>query len=226
MALEWILAKVGRRLAETPAEDGLGSFLTLEDRPLPPPPAATAAAAADSDRQGNDQGGGGGGGGGGADDGVGAWGGEELWVVPAAVCDVALRENVGTELEARRAGGGGVALALEDLRAEPTEAFSWEPRPAGLGRARAEESPAVEAAAATTAGGGPGVGEHGERSTAAGGLGQGQGSGCDRGMVFGDAGAWGSEQTAMFQVREGGGSADARGGRKQADIVQVGYTAG
>lgn len=215
MALEWILAKVGRRLAETPAEDGLGSFLTLEDRPLPPPPATAAAAAAA----------------GGGDGGVGAWGGEELWVVPAAVCDVALRENVATELEARRGSGsgGGVAVALEDLRADPTEAFPWERSPAGL------ESPAA-ATGTTTAGGCSGGVEDGQRSTAAeqdreGG--RGQGSGCDRGMVFGDAGEWGSEQTAMFQVREGGQEAGGRGdggdgggggggGQNQADIAQVG----
>eukprot|EP00752_Nemacystus_decipiens_P014841 g13213.t1 len=214
VALEWILAKVGRRLAETPAEDGLGSFLALEDRPSPPPPAA-----ADADDGGGNGGGGGGGGdgrgnpqdGGGDGGGVGAWGGEELWVVPAALCDVALRENVATELEARRGSGGGMGVALEDLQADPTKAFPWEPRLEG-------------AVTGTTVVGGSGVvgtGGGGSAAGRGGAGGQGQGSGCDRGMVFGDAGKWESEQTAMFQVREGGDSAGGRGGGQHVDIVQV-----
>lgn len=110
MALEWLLAKVGLRLGETPATSGLGSFLRVDKRILPsplppllaahPPPSPPrvleneAPTAGDVLQQqdaklhsGSDE--------------VGEgeeWGGDEMSAVPPALCHIALRENIKAEL--------------------------------------------------------------------------------------------------------------------------------
>lgn len=192
VALEWLLAKVGRRLAETPAEDGLGSFLGIEDRPCSasPLPDILGEDGSGVGEAGTDGGGGGGDGAAppvGDDEGVGAWGGE-LSVVPAALCDAALRENVRWELEARQ--GGGAVVAIEDLTGDPTERLPWES--VGVEGQRPGARPAEQ--------------EQGSSRTNVG-----------RGMVFGDAGKWGAEQSTMFQITDGGGGAAGSEGESEAD---------
>lgn len=244
MALEWLLAKVGRRLSETPAEDGLGSFLSIED---------VAIVAAGTDH--------------GADtpEDDGGWGGEKLSAIPTALCDATLRANVDTELEVRRGGdyrggGGGrgeiMTKTLEELSGDPAEAFPWESRGgrgegstggAGRGdRGGGVEGPREDCSASAAAVAAA-AGSSGERAAATAEVGEDkvtapeeegrQGgartSASDRGMVFGDAGEFGSEQTTMFEIADerrgdggsGGGDGGARTGGeagKSVDVVQVG----
>lgn len=186
VALEWLLAKVGRRLAETPAEDGLGSFLGIEERPCPAPPLPDivgedgsgkgeegAAAAPVGD-----------------DEGVGAWGGDELSIVPPALCDATLRENVRSELEGRQ-GSGGSVVSIEDLTGDPTKPLPWES--IGVVGRRPGARPAAQE-------------QSGNRTNVG------------RGMVFGDAGEWGAEQSTMFQITdEGGGAAGSKGESNAGD---------
>ena len=109
MALEWLLAKVGRRLAETPAQNDLGIFLRVEDR-LSCAPSTSGDFDVGSDAIS-----------------TGAWGGGELSTVPSALCDVALRENVATEMSRRRwrKDSGDHFLGVEDW-GDPLEALPWE----------------------------------------------------------------------------------------------------
>ena len=110
MALKWLLAKVGRRLAETPAQNDFGIFLRVEDRLSCPP-----STSGDFDIIGSDA------------VSRGAWGGDGLSTVPSALCDVALRENVATEMSRRRwrKDSGDHFMGVEDW-SDPLEALPWE----------------------------------------------------------------------------------------------------
>lgn len=224
MALEWLLAKVGCRLAETPAQNGLGTFLTVENRrppsASPVPPATTVSAGTPSSPQSTNTG-------------LGAWGGDSLSAIPPALCDVALRENVRAELENapwKKTGGDGqgegqgkggrIVFSLEDF-ADPAAELPWERGVGVEGEGGFDNAAAVSASGVGALLGGEGDDDKSgpveqgagkpslassfsaSASTAEEARGRGRaGDQCDRVMVFGDTGERGAEQTAMFEVRE------------------------
>lgn len=237
--MEWLLAKVGCRLAETPAKNNLGNFITVEDRPhrrrpLSPPPPPPPSSFEGKNGVAFD--------GGGSGASVGAWGGDGLFDTPASLCDAALRENVKAELErarwnkssiegtSSRGGNGGdrggeaAFFSIEDFD-NPRKALPWEGRVP-------EEPPPEDNEKDRGGGGGRERGgvtgleeeeeeEEGTRSSSSRSEREGRGGSdgkekehacCDRAMVFGDAGERGAEQTTMFQVREEGeGRGQTRG---------------
>lgn len=119
MAVEWLLAKVGLRLAETPARNGLGTFLRIEKKAPSLPAALTvprlsdndavasagvleaasdneesktrAGTSTDSERRASQ-----------APPAVDEWGGEELSDIPPCLCHLALRKNVAAEIKRSR----------------------------------------------------------------------------------------------------------------------------
>lgn len=134
---------MGRRLAETPAENGLGIFLTIEDRP---PSTALSPSRSGDERNGDDD----------NDGGVDTWGGDDLSAIPPCLCDVALRENVKAELERARwrrnynngndDNGIGLLFSLEDFD-DPSVALPWE-EGGGDGGGQWAAAPSASAAAA------------------------------------------------------------------------------
>ena len=133
MALEWLLAKVGRRLSETPALNGLGVFIDVEDRPPSLPLEGNDFAAWRHSPLASRQ----------SYPGAVPWGGGALVAVPDSLCDVALRNNVSAELDRARwrkvgggSGGGGDNDGVGDERGDgffslddfvdPTTALPWE----------------------------------------------------------------------------------------------------
>lgn len=229
MALEWLLAKVGSRLAEIPAQNGLGIFLTIEDRPSPHLRTATLGDGVAGDN----------------------WGADTLSSVPPALCDVALCENVAAELGRKQWEKDTDGLLLVEDLGDPAEALPWEK---GEGQETfqrtGEEKEGKTDGRETTAeakGAHPGsvgvvaargvdddsengVGELESRASSKSSLSTSAPSAqepCGRVMVFGDSGERGSEQTTMFEVFEGHRESFAEGGRgtgrgrNEADVVQV-----
>lgn len=129
VAVEWLLAKVGLQLSETPLEGGFGSLITVEKRLAPVEAVSPQGSCEDDDAMSGK-----------ASMGGRGWGGDTLSSIPPCICDLALRDNVRAELENYRTGGPGTIKERKQLRDtggrrgrfsvddfhDPTGALPWE----------------------------------------------------------------------------------------------------
>lgn len=236
--MEWLLAKVGLQLSEKPGENGLGSHLAVEPRPV---------RLLVEGRQGFQDPREGLGAGGGAGANAGDWGGDALPSIPPCRCDLALRDNVRAELGSfrpgswrsfigsragPRTGGFDAGFSLADFD-EPTGPLPWERgslRVAAVAEGEGGDEGSVPSSTAPApvdrpsgggfswaSGGFPG--EEASRRLGEGGSGE----ACNRVMVFGDAGP---DLATMFQLREPDepeeGEEERPGGGREGEVAVAG----